>query len=159
VAPGTYYFQACVDDLKGVAESDEGNNCRASTNALVLGRPDLVVTAVGDPPATVRRGARFTATATVANQGTGPAAATKVRHYLSVDPVKGSGDRLLVGTRSVGGLAVSGSASGALTVTVPTSTPVGDYWFFACADDTNAVTEDDETNNCRAAGHRLSVTP
>ena len=99
--PGTYRVLACADDFGIVAESDEGNNCRASTQAVALGRPDLVTTAVGDPPPSVRRGARFTASDTVGNQGAAPAAATKVRYYLSVDTVKGSGDRLLVGTRSV----------------------------------------------------------
>ena len=156
--PGTYYFMACADDAKAVTESDETNNCGVS-GPLVLGRPDLVAIAVGDPPLTVRRGGRFTANETVANQGTAPAAATKVRYYLSVDAVKGSGDRLLVGTRSAPALAVGASATGSITVTVPSATPPGDYWFFACADDTKAVTESDETNNCRAATRRLGVTP
>jgi hypothetical protein len=157
--PGTYYFLACADDIGALAESDEGNNCRASTRGLVLGRPDLVATAVGDPPATLRRGARFTASDTVANHGSAPAAATKVRYHLSADAVPGSGDRLLVGIRSVPVLAVGASAPGTRLVTVPSSTPAGDYWFFACADDTDTVTEDDEANNCRAASRRLQVTP
>jgi subtilase family serine protease len=157
--PGTYHLLACVDDIGGTAESDEGNNCRASAGRVVLGQPDLVTTAVGDPPATVRPGGRFTAGDTVTNQGTVPAAATKERYYLSFDTTRGSGDRLLVGVRSVPGLPIGGSSAGTRLVTVPSSTPTGDYWLLACADDTRVVIEDDETNNCRAASRRLRVAP
>lgn len=158
-APGAYYVLGCADDTKGIAESDENNNCRASTSTLMLGQPDLVATAVGDPPLTVARGTRFVASDSVRNQGAAPAPSTKVRYYLSVDAAKGSGDRLLVGVRSVPALVVGASATGTITVTAPTTTPPGDYWFFACADDTRLVTESDETNNCRAATRRLRVAP
>jgi subtilase family serine protease len=33
---GTYYLLACADDLAAVVELDETNNCRASTNAVVV---------------------------------------------------------------------------------------------------------------------------
>ena len=158
-APGSYYVIACADDRRTVSESDETNNCGASASAFLVGWPDLVITAVGDPPPTVVRGTQITASDTVRNDGTVPGAATRVRYYLSVDGVKGTGDRLLSGTRSVPALAAGASATGSITVTVPRTTPTGDYWFFACSDDSRAVTEGSETNNCRAAAGRLSITP
>ena len=34
--PGTYYLLACTDDTKLIAESNEGNNCKASSGTIVL---------------------------------------------------------------------------------------------------------------------------
>jgi subtilase family serine protease len=155
----TYYVLACPDDGKSVTESDEGNNCRASAKSLVVGRPDLVITALADPPLTVVRGARFTVRDTVSNLGTAPAGVSRTRYYVSVDQIKGSGDRVLSGARSVSALAPGATGTGSITVTVPSSTVPGQYWLLACADDTRAVVETDETNNCVPSSRRLSVTP
>ena len=38
-APGTYYLGACADDLAVVAESDENNNCKASTTTIIVSAP------------------------------------------------------------------------------------------------------------------------
>ena len=34
--PGTYFLLACADGAKKVAESNEGNNCRASTTQVIV---------------------------------------------------------------------------------------------------------------------------
>ena len=36
-APGTYFLLACADDKRQIVESDESNNCRASTTRVVVG--------------------------------------------------------------------------------------------------------------------------
>jgi len=43
-------------------------------------------------------------------------------------------------------------------VTIPSSTPLGTYYVLSCADDLNAVTESDETNNCKASATTVQVT-
>ena len=35
-APGTYYLLACADDIGVIAETNEGNNCRASGTTVQL---------------------------------------------------------------------------------------------------------------------------
>jgi len=36
---GTYFVLACADDLNKVPESDNANNCRASTTTVTVGAP------------------------------------------------------------------------------------------------------------------------
>jgi subtilase family serine protease len=113
--------------------------------------PDLVVRAVGNPPATAVLGGSFAVTDTVRNEGTGAAGISTTRYYLSLDALKNTGDRLLSATRAVGAL-----ASG-VTVSVPSTTRLGRYFLLACADDTRLVSETDETDNCRASATTLVV--
>jgi subtilase family serine protease len=154
---GLYYLLACADDQQILAESNESNNCAASVTRVQVTAPDLVETSVSDPPATVSRGASFSASDTVQNQGGGPAGSFIVHYYLSTDSIKSASDLLLSGYRSVLGLAPGASSSASITVTVPSSTPLGTYHLLACADDQKVVAETNEANNCRAAAAQVSV--
>ncbi len=101
-ALGTYYLLACADDTAVVVETNEGNNCIASTTTIQMTRPDLIETAVSNPPAKpVKPGDAFSVTDTAKNQGQVNAAASTTRYYLSLDGIKDSGDKLLSGSRSV----------------------------------------------------------
>jgi hypothetical protein len=76
--------------------------------------PDLVTTAVSNPPAAAAPGSAFSVTDTVKNEGNARAAATTSRYYLSVDTTKGPGDILLDRVRATpsleAGLSFPGSA-------------------------------------------------
>ena len=160
-AIGTYFLLACADDTGAVAETNEANNCIASTTTVDVqsgaGGPDLVVTAVSNPPATATFGGTFAVTDTTANQGSTPVLATKTRYYLSLDTVKSTDDKLLTGARRIPPLAAGGSSTGTKVVTVKLSTRLGTYFLLACADDRFAVAETDETNNCRASATKVIV--
>ncbi|MGE3540790.1 MAG: CARDB domain-containing protein [Candidatus Tectimicrobiota bacterium] len=148
---GTYFLLACADATNTVLESNETNNCRATTGTVQVGSPDLLVSALTEPPATAFRGSRFVVTDTIHNQGTTAAGTSSVRYYLSLDSLKSSTDRLVSGSHSVAaGLAPGASLPGSATVTIPSTTPLGTYFLLACADATNTVLESNETNNCRA---------
>src|SRR5262249_43746250 len=120
------------------------------TATFTLQQPDLVESSLSNPPATVRRKGSFSVSDTVSNQGTGLAASSSTRYYLSLDAVRGTGD-ILIGSRAVPGLASGAQSSATVTVKVPNSTPLGSYFVLACADDGSAVPESSETNNCRAS--------
>jgi len=63
--PDTYYVIACADDANAVKETDETNNCDVSTQTILVtgaSKPDLVVTAVSDPPANTDAGLSFDVT-------------------------------------------------------------------------------------------------
>src|SRR5262245_54558398 len=154
---GTYYLVGCADDLGVVNETNESNNCRTSTTTIQVGLADLVVTSLSNPPATAAAGGTFSVTATVANQGAITAAASTARYYLSADQVKGAGDVLLPGTRSVASLTAGQSSSGSTTVTIPSSIAAGTYYLLGCADDTGSVSESNEGNNCRASTTTLQI--
>ena len=156
-SPGAYYVVSCADDSNTVVETDEANNCRVSASTIQVALPDLVITAVGNPPASAAKGAKFRITDTTKNQGTVTATASATRYYLSTDQQKGGGDVLLSGTRSVSSLNAGQSASGNVNVTIPATTPAGTYYVVACADDAGAVTEGDETNNCKGSAGTVVV--
>ena len=44
-------------------------------------------------------------------------------------------------------------------MTIPAATPLDTYFLLACADNTNAVVETDETNNCVPSTTTVTVTP
>ena len=155
--PGTYRLLACADDTQVVAEASDANNCRAAAATIVVGRPDLVETAVSNPPAAARPGTSFAVTDTVRNQGTLTASGSAIRYYLSADAQKSPDDRLLTGSRSVPTLAPGAASTQTVTVTIPPATPPGAYVLLACADDTKLVVESDEGNNCLASAGAVTV--
>ena len=132
---------------------------RASTGTLQVTRADLVETVVSNPPASAAPGGNFAVTDTVKNQGGVASAASTTRYYLSLDGQWDAGDTRLSGSRTVPGLAPAASSAGAaVTVTIPSTIPLGAYYLLACADDTKVVTETDEGNNCRASAATVQVT-
>ena len=158
---GTYYLIACADDLNAVAETNEANNCLASTSQIQVsatGKPDLVTTSLSAPPASARLNDAFTLTDTATNQGTVAAAASMTRFYLSTGTVRSGTDTILKGARSVPVLAVGASSAGTTSVSISASTPVGVYYVLACADDQFLVSEGNEGNNCRASTTTMTVT-
>jgi subtilase family serine protease len=156
---GAYFLLACADHAGSVAESDEANNCGASAASVRVGKPNLVTTAVSDPPASARRGSRFPVTDTVVNQSAFAAGASRTRYYLSVDALRNSKDRLLSGSRAGPALAPSADSTGTVTVTIPSSAPDGIYFLLACADDTGTVGESNESDNCLASAGTVAVRP
>ena len=156
---GTYYLLVCADTTSVVVESDEADNCRASSTTIVVGWPDMVITSVTNPPASVAVSGSFTMGSTAKNNGTVGAGPSGTRYYLSLDGVKDGGDTLLTGVQSVGALAAGASLAGSRSVTVPGPTTPGTYTVLACANDTGAVSELDTTNNCTASATTVTVTP
>src|SRR5262249_13124588 len=78
-------------------------------------------------PATAGAGSATTLNETTGNIGVGPTGGTSTRYYLSSDTSIGAGD-VLLGGRSLAGLAPGASSSGATTVTIPAGTANGSYF-------------------------------
>ena len=156
-AGGTYFLLACADDTLVVPETNESNNCKASTTKTTVSGPDLTETSVTNPPATVLDGSSFSVTDSVQNIGSAAAAASTTRYYLSTTTSK-SGARLLTGSRAVPSLASSATSSGTVTVTVSAGTAGGTYFLLACADYTLVVPETNESNNCKASATQVTVS-
>ena len=156
---GTYVLLACADDTSTNIESNEANNCTAAIGSVSIKAPDLVATAVSNPPATMQLGRAFSVTDSTQNRGGAASSASTTRYYLSADRVKSTGDRLLTGGRSVPILAPNAVSTGAAIVTIPTTMTAGTYFLLACADDTNVGVESNETNNCVASASGVAVAP
>jgi len=121
-------------------------------------RPDLIESALSNPPASAARGSRFWVSDTARNQGAASARSSTTRFYLSLDQGRGAGDVLLSGSRSVRRLGVGLTSSGSTRVRIPAGTAPGLYYLLACADDTLLVQESNELNNCRASSSQMQVT-
>ncbi len=107
--------------------------------------PDLVVTSVDWTPANPTETTPITLSATVKNNGTAAAPASSLNFLLG-----GS----VAGTAAVGALAAGASA----TVTANAGTRAqGNYTVAAVADPTNAVVEQNDTNNTLQASTELQV--
>jgi murein DD-endopeptidase MepM/ murein hydrolase activator NlpD len=150
-ASSTYYIRVY---------GDKGSYSTTASYTLTCGSgsaPDLVVTALSDPPSTIAQGGNFTVSDTTKNIGTGVAGFSTTRYRLSRDNIITSADPLLTGSRSVPSLSPNEESTGSVTVTVPTTIPPGTYYLGACADDLKAVSEANEANNCRASTTRVQV--
>jgi M6 family metalloprotease-like protein len=149
-----------VDPANGITVSVISSDATSSQVSIQVGgpsQPDLVITSLSNPSATVVAGGSFTVTDTTANSGMATAGGSTTRYRLSTDATITGSDRLLTGSRSVLSMAAGASNSGSRSVTVPTSVPVGTYFLGACADDLSAVTESNEANNCRASTTTVQV--
>ena len=143
---GTYYYDACVDDVTG--ESDTSNNCSSAVTVTVgvASAPDLVVESPSVSDSSPIASASFTLNATVRNQGDGSSAATTLRYYRSTDATI-SGTDTQVDTDAVSALAASGTSAESIGLTAPAS--AGRYYYGACVDDVTG--ESDTSNNCSDA--------
>ena len=146
--PGTYYYGACVASVSN--EKDTSNNCSASVRVTV-GAPDLVVQSPSVDKTTAAAAQSLTLSATVLNRGTGAAAATTLRYYLSADATITTDDTP-VGTDAVSALAVS--ATSVQSSSVPVAAIPGTYYYGACVDAVSG--ESNTTNNC-STGVRVTV--
>ncbi len=116
--------------------------------------PELNVAALGNGPGTINRGASFTVSNSIDNDGAIVAnSAFTVRFEL----VTGR-SRVTLGTRNVGAnLAAGGRSTQTTTLTIPALAATGTYQLRACADSGFAVPESNETNNCRTTAATVTV--
>ncbi|HZP63539.1 MAG TPA: CARDB domain-containing protein [Terriglobales bacterium] len=158
MATGSYYLLACADDTTLVSETNETNNCTATTAKLQVG-PDLLESALSASATLLGAGSTLQITETAINQGGGSAGSSFTQYYLGPYNSKTGTARLLTGNRAVPVLIAGTTSSGTTSVTVPSDMAVGSYYLLACADDTNLVPETNETNNCVATATKLQVGP
>ena len=119
--------------------------------------PDLAVTYIGNLPASKKRGSSFIVKDTVKNTGGARAGRFVMRYYLSLDTIKDGNDILLKGNRIALKLKAGKNSIGKTTLTIPKKTPPDNYYLIACADDTNKVSESNETDNCTASQTTINV--
>jgi len=158
MTPGTYHVIA-MTTLDSGTDRDPSNNGAVSGTVTITApdvpKPDLTVTSVS-VPATILTGKPLAINHTIANSGNAAAGTFTVRFYLSTDSTLDGGD-LLLGSRTLTGLAAGASDTMVSTVTLPTGVTVGTYRVLVVADALAEVAERDETNNTGASG-ALAVT-
>jgi tartrate-resistant acid phosphatase type 5 len=148
---GTFYVLACADDKLAVKESNDTNNCLASTTTLLIAPPDLSTSALSNPPAYTWPGKAFAITDTVVNQGASAAPASTTRFYLSANATKDAEDVMLAQTHKVPELLSGQTSTHTMTVSIPTDMVYGSYALLACANDLGTFVESNTANNCAAS--------
>src|SRR4029079_1334617 len=135
-APGAYYLIAKADADNVVIESRETNDTQA--RAIQIGG-DLIVSAV-TAPSKAGADAPFAVADTTMNQGGGPVGPTVTKIYLSANTALDASDAL-GGSRVLSDLTAGAMNAGTTMVTIPPSTPAGQYYLIVTADADGAVTE------------------
>lgn len=120
------------------------------------GRPDLVVTAL-TAGASALPGGRLSVSATLENQGSASAGASRLGFYLSTDDIIDRTDIATTWGCDMPALAPGESQVCGDHIEVPNTVPPGSYYVGAYADDGLAVAESDEGNNGRAAAGRTVI--
>lgn len=169
--PGVYRLRACADGGNSVSEglTGEGNNCWTTTATITVhDPPDLVVTAISKPPASVPQGGVFTVTTSVKNNGTETAAPSTVKYYFCTPALAtlgclgaaSGGTKIdLKNKQDVPALAGGGTFTNPHELKVRPETIPGQYRLQGCADSGKVVAEDNESNNCLTRPDIVQVTP
>lgn len=150
---GGYFLIAVADADSAIVETQETNNTRYVS--VQIG-PDLAVKTLSIP-ASAPAGSSIVVSETIKNQGGGAAGASIVRVYLSKNFALDATDTLLDGSRAIGDLAAGQESAGSTPVTIPASTPPGDYFIIAAADANATVAETQEWNNTLYAYIRIAA--
>jgi mannan endo-1,4-beta-mannosidase len=110
---------------------------------------DLYVSSIS-APSSAATGSTISVSDTTNKSGTCNTGITTTKIYLSTDSTYSSGDTYL-GSRSVPAFGSGAqSSSGAISVTIPTSTSAGSYYLIAKADAGGVIAEWNEGNNNKA---------
>jgi len=141
-ATGYWYILAKADGADDVPEASESNNI--GSWAFAIGA-DLVVFSLTVPP-TAAAGQSIIVTDTNRNQGSGSAAASITRYFLSIDTMLDASDAPL-GERSVPALSAGASDTASTALTLPATAATGAWYVIARADANNNVPETSEVNN------------
>ncbi|MBM9508175.1 discoidin domain-containing protein [Actinacidiphila acididurans] len=163
VAPKSYSFDpntgnsvsipvsARVADVRLVFSANSGAGGGQAAELQVIGvpgpNPDLTVSALTATPAAPVETDAITLNATVKNIGTNASGATDVNFYLG---------NTKVGTGSVGALAAGASTTVSANIGTRSA---GSYQLTAKVDESNAVVEQNETNNSYTSPSALVVKP
>ncbi len=156
--PYSAWFVFEVDATGSVTESNEANNVRISTTTMTVsegsggGTPDLEVTSLQVQGATAAEGGAFWVKELIHNGGTGSAAPSHARLYLSTDNDLDTSDDYYVGEYAVPALG-AGSQTWALFDFIMPDLGSGTYtvWTVCVVDAQGEVAESNEANTFKSS--------
>jgi len=157
--PGTYFFGVIVDFDNRVTETTKTNNNKSSGPVAISIGPDLTVPSVGGP-ATAGTAQSIVLTNILSNIGVGTAGTWWYRIYLSTNSTITTNATVLTTQGSFPNFPAQSSVTNFDTVTIPSGTTPGNYFFGVIIDYNNLVIESSESNNAHASGPvTISIGP
>ncbi len=160
---GHWYVLFVADADGTVAELSETNNVLPLALDIVTDDPnaakaDLVPTANALVPSFVAPGGAVVASTIVQNIGAVPAAASRVKYFLSTDATFDLGDRY-INFDNIPELAVGVPSAQSASIPVPADLVFGTYYILFVADHTEEVAEQLESNNVVAVALTVGDAP
>jgi hypothetical protein len=148
---GNYYYHVVINANDSICEGTNtgvNENASEAVEVMLSPSPDLVITSL-TAPSQVYIGAGFQLTYTIQNQGTAAINQSVVqKFYYSTSPTAYDTLKLLASTNDYLSLAVNGSVTNVLNVTMPINVNVGNYYIHMVTDANNQVYEHNgEANN------------
>ncbi len=152
-----YHFDGEAQDATG-----NGNDGQIFGDLHFVGelpRPDLLPTSLSTTTFVQYPGGNIKVPHSIKNQGTATASAIVTEFHLSKDQVYGGADDIVfTNKRNISSLAPGQTSSTtAWTISIPSSTPLGNYYICAMADSINTNTESSETNNTLCTTSTIKV--
>lgn len=149
VLPGYYYILVKADDNDSIVELDESNNQLRFPLTIYSRIIDLTFNSYSISNNNIAAGFTMIANAEVYNHGNCSLSNTKVGYYLSSDSLFDITD-IFLGTSHQSKLDAGFLSYKNTLISIPPSTPNGNYFLLFFVDDSNQVIENNENNNIRA---------
>ncbi len=143
---GDYYLFAVADYNSNVDETNEKNNTIYSKIRVHPSGADLVINNALLNVSSTPAGSTITTTSMVLNNGNIQSSSNYLGFYLSSDNKYSTNDTYL-GNSYIGYLSSNASSNITYSITIPSTTTIGNYYIIFFADYNNRTTELDETNN------------
>lgn len=146
--PGNYYILFYADYSAQVAEVNETNNVKYLAVTVSSPSVDFTLNTPSLSSGSVVAGNNVSAYVYIRNNGNITATYSNIGYYLSADTVWSASDTYLT-YGSGSNLAAGANSYRTATLTIPSSTPAGNYYIIYYADYSNQVTESNENNNTK----------
>ena len=159
-APGMWHVGVVVDEFNEIVEQDETNNSMPSPMQLEVTPavfPNLRAVSVTIPIDEIDAGDELQVTDTVENVGPIDAGSFVVGIHLSEDEIITSAD-LLIGVRAIPHLEGGLESTATGPITIPLSTPEGEWFVGTLVDSQGDVEESDEFDNTAVAATQVHIT-
>ncbi len=159
LAPGTYYVFADADINNEATESDETDNASANYATFTITGLDLTATNVTLAETNLGQGETTSVSFNLNNSGNAAiTTALNVGVYLSTDNIIDENDILIGGGSVPPTIPANTYQTLSQNITLAADLAAGTYYIGVIADNTNVISELDETNNASLSPVQITVT-
>lgn len=154
--PGNYYILVCGDNKNKVTESNEANNCASVAINISNPIPDLVLEIL-NTPGEILLNQKLNISVRVRNSGLkkSDVPTTAALYFSNSNSIEKTST--LVGIVNVPALDINAYTDTIFSLTLTDESLEGDHFLAYCVDQSNKVTESNESNNCNASALRVTI--
>jgi hypothetical protein len=155
---GNYYILVSADGGLAITESNESNQTTYVAITVTVAKPDLIIKQYPTlSSSSVLAGNSVTVYYNVINQGNATAASSSTSLHLSSKNYYDATAAYLT-DNTASSLSAGSSQSYSKSITIPASTPAGNYYILVSADGGLAITESNESNQTTYVAMTVTVS-